>query len=230
MWDCELAFVPSTASCDALTAIRIGFAPYSVGLYANNRFGTEWLLLFGAALCGLSAGVFWMSKATIAIAYPEPENRGKILGYWLTWTVLGNILGGVINLGLNADRTGAGSVGYEVYFVFIAIQSAAPLVAWLLTPPRKAERTGGKEVRLEIHESVTFELKEMAREFLTKRFLLLILFIGTGVYFEAVYFTYIACKHSPYMQVFLLTLGSVVQRPSTGTWIFPFRNRYNHFH
>ena len=135
-----------------------------------------------------------MSEAAIAIAYPEPENRGKILGYWLTWTVMGNILGGAINLGLNADRSGAGAVGYEVYLVFIAIQAVAPLVAWALTPPRKAERTDGVVVKLEITDSISFELKEMVREFLTKNFLLLILFIGAGVYSEAVYFTYIACE------------------------------------
>ena len=32
----------------------MGFAPYAGGLYTNNRFGTEWFVLFGAALCGLS--------------------------------------------------------------------------------------------------------------------------------------------------------------------------------
>lgn len=171
----------------------MGFAPYSAGLYTNNRFGTEWLVLLGAALCGLSAGLFWMSEAAIAIAYPEVENRGRFLGYWLTWTVMGNILGSAINLGLNTERDEAGSVGYEVYLVFIAIQAVAPLVAWLLSPPGKAQRTDGVAVKLEIVGSVSSELGEMAREFLTRRFLLLILFIGAGVYSEAVYFTYIAC-------------------------------------
>jgi hypothetical protein len=61
---------------------RIGYAPYAAGLYTNNRYGTQWLTLFGAALCGLSAGVFWMAEAAIAIAYPEPWNRGKAVGYW----------------------------------------------------------------------------------------------------------------------------------------------------
>ena len=35
-------------------------------------------------LCGISAGVFWMSEAAIAIAYPESDNRRKVLGYWFT--------------------------------------------------------------------------------------------------------------------------------------------------
>lgn len=35
-------------------------AAFAAGLYTNNRFGTEWLVLFGAACCGITAGVFWM--------------------------------------------------------------------------------------------------------------------------------------------------------------------------
>jgi len=58
----------------------VGYAPFAAGLYTNNRFGTEWLVLFGAALCGISAGVFWMAEAAIALSYPEPYNQGKFLG------------------------------------------------------------------------------------------------------------------------------------------------------
>lgn len=176
-----------------LTLDRIGFAPYSAGLYTNNRFGTEWLVLFGAALCGISAGVFWSTEAAIAIAYPEPWNRGKVLGYWLSYTLFGQVLGGAINLGLNADRREAGAVSYKVYLVFIVLQALGPFVALLLTPPRKAERTDGVEVKLEIYDHPWLEMKAMARQFLDRRFLLLILFIGQGVYAEAVYFTYLAC-------------------------------------
>lgn len=135
-----------------------------------------------------------MSEAAIAIAYPEPYNRGKILGYWLTYTLFGQVLGGAINLGLNSDRDQAGFVSHKVYIVFITIQAIAPFVAWLLTPPRKAERTDRKEVRLEIVDNIGSELKEMGREFLGNKLLLLIPFIGAGVYSEAVYFTYIARK------------------------------------
>lgn len=42
----------------ALVFGTLGFAPYAAGLYANNRYGNEWAVLPGAALCGISAGVF----------------------------------------------------------------------------------------------------------------------------------------------------------------------------
>lgn len=32
----------------------MGYAPFAAGLYTNNRYGVEWLMLLGAALCGMS--------------------------------------------------------------------------------------------------------------------------------------------------------------------------------
>ena len=79
----------------ALIFGTMGYAPYAAGLYTNNRFGTEWFVLFGAALCGISAGVFWMAEAAIALAYPEPYNQGRFLGFWLSFRVGGQVVGGV---------------------------------------------------------------------------------------------------------------------------------------
>lgn len=176
----------------ALIFGTIGYAPYAAGLYTNNRFGTEWLVIFGAALCGISAGVFWATEAAIALAYPEPHNKGRVLGYWLTYRLGGQILGGAINLGLNADADQAGKVSYKVYLIFIALQCCGPLVALFLTPPEKVERTDGKKVNLSILENPITELKLVAKTFFSKRFFLLILFIGQAVYAEAVFFTYLS--------------------------------------
>ncbi|KAK0705742.1 major facilitator superfamily domain-containing protein [Apiosordaria backusii] len=176
----------------ALIFGTIGYAPYAAGLYTNNRFGTEWLVLLGAALCGISAGVFWMAEAAIAIAYPEPWNRGKAIGYWLTYRLAGQILGGAINLGLNAKNNEAGKVSYTVFLVFIAMQCTGPIFGFLLNAPEKVQRTDGKKVDLTITRGPIFELKETARLFLGKKFLLMVLFIGQAVFAEAVYFTYLA--------------------------------------
>jgi hypothetical protein len=46
----------------------MGYAPFAAGLYTNNRYGVEWFVYLGAALCGISAGVFWSAEAAIAIA------------------------------------------------------------------------------------------------------------------------------------------------------------------
>jgi MFS family permease len=178
----------------ALIIGTIGYAPYAAGLYTNNRYGVEWLTLLGAALCGVSAGFFWMAEAAIAIAYPEPWNRGKALGYWLTYRLSGQILGGAINLGLNADRSEAGKVSYTVFLVFIGLQAAGPFVAFLLNKPEKVQRKDGKKVNLSITQHPWYEIKATTRLFFSKKFLLIVLFIGQAVFAEAVFFTYLSCK------------------------------------
>lgn len=136
-----------------------------------------------------------MAEAAIAIAYPEPWNKGKALGYWLTYRLGGQILGGAINLGLNADRNGAGKVSHTVYLVFIALQCIGPVVGWFLNSPSKVQREDGKKVELAILQNPWFEIKATTKLFFTKRFLLILLWIGQAVFAEAVYNTYLACKY-----------------------------------
>lgn len=209
----------------ALVFGTLGYAPFAAGLYTNNRFGNEWFVLFGAALCGISAGVFWMAEAAIAISYPEPWNRGKALGYWLTYRLGGQILGGAINLGINSIRNEAGKVGYTVYLVFIALQVSGAFVALLLNPPDKVQRTDGKKVNLIIAEKPWFEIKATTKLFFSKHWLLFILFIGQAVFAEAVYFTYLAGELAEScFQVYVLTPISMVHCASSCAWLFHLGN------
>ncbi|KAJ5569637.1 uncharacterized protein N7459_009067 [Penicillium hispanicum] len=168
----------------------MGYAPYAAGLYTNNRFGDEWLVILGAALCGISAGIFWMAEAAIALAYPEPYNQGRFLGFWLSFRVGGQILGGAINLGLNANRSSAGSVSYTVYLIFIALQALGPFAGLLLSSPSKVQRKDGIPVKLQVGNTVGYEIKSMSKLFISRKFLLIVPFICQAVYTEAVMFSY----------------------------------------
>lgn len=167
-----------------------GYCLFAAGLYTHNRYGTEWFVLFGAAMCGLCAGVFWMSEAAIALAYPEPYNQGRFLGFWLSFRVGGQILGGAIELGVNAHRNKAGSISLSVYEVFIALQALAPFAGLLLSSPSKVQRTDGLPVKLAVKHSPWHEIKEVTKLFFTKNFLLIVPLIAQAVYAEAVAFTY----------------------------------------
>ncbi|KAF4540111.1 MFS transporter [Lasiodiplodia theobromae] len=200
----------------------IGYAPYAAGLYTNNRYGTEWLMLFGAALCGISAGVFWMAEAAIAIAYPEPWNRGKALGYWLTYRLSGQILGGAINLGINAENNKAGKVSYTVFIVFIALQAAGPFVALFLNKPDQVEREDGEKVSLAILENPWYEIKATTKTFFKPKFLLIVCFIGSVVFSEAVFFTYLATWFSVRSRAlgsFLSGIVAVICGNGLGAWL-----------
>ncbi|CAG7559762.1 unnamed protein product [Fusarium equiseti] len=206
----------------ALVIGTIGFAPYSAGLYLNNRYGVEWLVIFGAACCGVSAGIFWSAEAAIAIGYPEPRNRGRLVAYWLSFTRFGQIMGGAINLGLNADRNEAGKVSYKVYLIFIALQALGPFIAFLLNKPSKVQRSDGQKVDMSIHDHPLKEFKATTRTFLKKEFLLLIFWIGQGVYSESIFFTYIALWFSVRARAlgsFISGIVAVIVSNLLGVWL-----------
>ncbi|KAL5354936.1 hypothetical protein BJX96DRAFT_161441 [Aspergillus floccosus] len=170
----------------------VGYAPYAAGLYTNNRFDSEWLTIFGAAVCGLSAGIFWMAESAIALSYPEPYNQGRFLGFWLSFRVGGQIVGGAINLGVNAKRSTAGSVSYTVYIIFIALQAIAPFAGLLLNSPSRVQRSDGLPVKLGISNSPLVELKAMCKLFVSRNYLLIVPLICQAAFTEAVMFSYLS--------------------------------------
>jgi hypothetical protein len=208
----------------------MGYAPYAAGLYTNNRYGTEWFVLFGAALCGLSAGIFWMAEAAIAISYPEPHNQGRFLGFWLSFRVGGQIVGGkcsdvqvtgyyqagnnvytgAINLGINANRDTAGSVSYAVLIVFIVLQALGPFAGQLINSPERVQRTDGLPVKLRIANSPFFEIKAMTKLFFSRNFLLIVPLISQAVFTESVMFTYLSLWFSVRARALGSFLGGIV--------------------
>ncbi|KAL4895276.1 hypothetical protein BDV59DRAFT_191795 [Aspergillus ambiguus] len=170
----------------------VGYAPYAAGLYVNNRFDSEWLTIFGAAVCGLSAGIFWMAESAVALSYPEPYNQGHFLGLWLSFRVGGQIVGGSINLGVNVHRSSPGSVSYAVYIVFIALQALAPFSGLLLSSPSSVQRSDGLPVQLRISNNPLTELKAMYKLFMSKDYLMIVPLIFQAAFTEAVMFSYVS--------------------------------------
>ncbi|KAG0649488.1 unc93 1 [Hyphodiscus hymeniophilus] len=155
-------------------------------------------------LCGISAGVFWMAEGAIALSYPEPYNQGKFLGFWLSFRVGGQVLGGAINLGLNANDNRAGKVSYNVYLAFIALQALGLFAGLLLNKPEKVQRSDGVPVNLTISNGSWFEIKAITKLFISRNFLLIVPLIAQGVYSEAVMFTF----ESLWLSVRARALGS----------------------
>lgn len=124
----------------------IGYPVYGAGLYVNNASATTWFMLFGSALCGISAGFFWAAEASIVIGYPSPKDRAFYLAIWQTAKAAGPIVGGAINLGLNAQTKTAGSVSSATYLVFVAIMCLGLPIALCLSPSQKVWRRDGTQI------------------------------------------------------------------------------------
>ncbi|KAF1851324.1 MFS general substrate transporter [Cucurbitaria berberidis CBS 394.84] len=152
----------------------IGYPLYGAGLYTNNRSANTWFMLFGSALCGISAGFFWAAEAAIIIGYPSPGDRAFYLAIWQTAKAAGPCLGGAINLGLNANRKTTGSVTSATYIVFIVIMCLGLPIALCLSPARKVWRKDG--TRIVTHRAATWgaEFKAVGKLFVSRRILLLL--------------------------------------------------------
>jgi MFS family permease len=152
----------------------IGYPLYGAGLYTNNVSANTWFMLFGSAFCGISAGFFWAAEAAIIIGYPSPGDRAFYLAIWQTAKAAGPIVGGAINLGLNANRKTAGSVSSATYIVFIVIMCLGLPIALCLSPAHKVWRRDG--TKIVTHKAATWgaEFAAVGRLFLSRRILLLL--------------------------------------------------------
>ena len=176
----------------ALVIGTLGFAPNSAALYTHGKYGTAWFVIFGAVLCGISAGVFWATEGYVGIAYPERRRQGFYLSYWLMFRVLGQLLGGAINLGLNASSNAEGSLSDNTYIVFVALQCVSPLVALLISLPHQVQRQDHTHVVLEMKPTAWQEVKATFRALFRKRMHLLLPLIWQTTFSEAILSTYIA--------------------------------------
>lgn len=145
---------------------------------------SEWYVLFGAALCGIGASLFWASEATIAVGYPSESQRGRMVAIWLGIRNLGPLISGIISVGLNAKGRGAGKVSYTTYLVLIAIQCLGFPISLLLSPPNKVVRPDGTKVPYLKGKNTTVmqELRSLWHVTKTPQFALLIPIFITGIW------------------------------------------------
>ncbi|BCS25246.1 uncharacterized protein APUU_41690S [Aspergillus puulaauensis] len=152
----------------------IGYPIYGAGLYTNNYSPTTWFMLFGSALCGISAGFFWAAEAAIIIGYPSPKDRAFYLAIWQTAKAAGPIVGGAINLGLNAQTSGQGSVSASTYIVFIVIMCLGLPIGLCLSPAHKVQRKDKTLVVVNTQSSWAAEFKAVLKLLATRRILMLL--------------------------------------------------------
>ncbi|KAL4967074.1 major facilitator superfamily domain-containing protein [Aspergillus stella-maris] len=152
----------------------IGYPIYGAGLYTNNYSPTTWFMLFGSALCGISAGFFWAAEAAIIIGYPSPKDRAFYLAIWQTAKAAGPIVGGAINLGLNAQDSGQGSVSASTYIVFIVIMCLGLPIALGLSPANKVRRKDRTLVVVHTEATWLAEFKAVFSLLASRRILMLL--------------------------------------------------------
>ncbi|KAH6634757.1 major facilitator superfamily domain-containing protein [Chaetomium sp. MPI-SDFR-AT-0129] len=188
----------------------LGYAPYSASLYVNNRYGTEWFVLFGGATCGIAASALWASEGAIALGYGDVKDRGKYAGIWLGLRELGQLIGAAIQLPLNVSTSSRGKVSYTTYLVLIALQCLGLPLALLVSPPEKVIHKDGTRGRNDTKSKKKTTLKEEARKtwaLLKRKQMFLLIPILIGFQWNTVYLGIYMTK---YFSVRARTLGALV--------------------
>ncbi|CAH0054472.1 unnamed protein product, partial [Clonostachys solani] len=201
----------------------IGYPVYSAGLYANNRYGNEWLVLVGAVTCGISAGLFWASEGAVALGYPEPSKRGRYMNIWLWFRTGGPLVGGAIVLALNHDvhAKKKGKVDATTYLVFVALQCIAAPVALLLSPPEKVQRADGSKIIIKAESSFKAEFKALWSAS-NRRDILLLLPIFWAAYFNQYsgnFQTYYFGVRARALIGFVSNFGTLLSSQLISTWL-----------
>ncbi|KAB5585028.1 hypothetical protein GE09DRAFT_1166021 [Coniochaeta sp. 2T2.1] len=168
---------------NTLIAGTLGWCIYSAALYQNNRYGTEWFVMLGAAICGVSAGLYWAAEGAIILSYPEHAKRGRYLALWLAFKNSGQLIGGAINLGLNVHRSTSGKVSYVTLLVFVVLQACSLPFAFLLSPPEKTRRADGTRIVVAAKTTTREQLRQLWKTASTRQVgLLLPIFFASWFY------------------------------------------------
>ncbi|KAL3486496.1 major facilitator superfamily domain-containing protein [Aspergillus germanicus] len=164
----------------------LGFAINGASLYCNNKFHTIWFMYFASALQGFTTALLWVVQASVMLAYPEPDFKGKFISIWYGSIAAGNSIGGALALGFNAENL--------TYIPLIAIAACGPFIALLLSNPEKVVRRDGVKIQTKKQPSAWEEAKKVfsavqRREmlFLTPLFIFSQWFLSYKGNFTAVY-------------------------------------------
>ncbi|KAL2190299.1 MFS general substrate transporter [Thermothelomyces heterothallicus CBS 203.75] len=185
----------------------LGYAPYSASLYVNNRYGTEWFVLFGGVTCGIAASALWASEGAIALGYGKVEDRGKFTGIWLGLRELGQLIGASIQLSMNVRSSSRGKVGYTTYLVLIALQCLGLPLALLASSPEKVIHSDGTRGRVVAKNTTIKEEVRKTWNLLKRKQMFLLVPILIGFQWNG---TYLGIYMTKYFSVRARTLGSLV--------------------
>ncbi|TIB98996.1 MFS general substrate transporter [Wallemia mellicola] len=205
-----------------LFAGAVLYTPYAAALYTLNRYNNIPFLYGGSVLCGLGASLFWCTESAIAIAYPLPHERGRMVSIWLGIRQFGMILGGAISLGYNIKGDSTGKISYSTYYAMIALMCLSGPAALLLSNPRKVRRSDGSHVKF----AKNFNLKDEVikiKNLATSRYLLalipIFIFGQWGTVYQSNYLTTYFTVRTRALASLLAGIVSLISNLSVGWFL-----------
>ncbi|BCS19552.1 uncharacterized protein APUU_12380A [Aspergillus puulaauensis] len=178
----------------------VGFSINGASLYCNNKFQTTWLMYFASALQGFTTALLCIGtrvvQASIMLAYPEADFKGKFISIWYSSIAAGQSVGGALALGFNAENQNAGAITPITYIPLITIAACGPFIALLLSNPEKVIRRDGVKVQSKKQPNALEEAKKVFSALARKEIILLVPMFIFSQWFLSYKGTFTAVYHS----------------------------------
>lgn len=119
---------------------------YGAAFWCYNNTKNHGFVFFGGAMCGFGAALLWSSASVVMLGYATEGQKGKFIAIQFGMLYFGQVLGGVIPLGLNINNHNSGSVSNGTYAALTILMALSGLSGACILNPQGMVRTDGTRV------------------------------------------------------------------------------------
>lgn len=135
------------------------YAVYVGSLWYYDEIGKTGYPYASGPIIGIGAGMVFITAGYISTAYPEEREKGAYATMLMNMQGLGSVIGGIIPVVINRNKSTAAGVPRSVYISFIVIMIIGGLITLLLQRPQKLKRDDGSTVAVHPPRGAWEELK-----------------------------------------------------------------------
>ncbi|KAJ2379218.1 hypothetical protein GGI05_006626, partial [Coemansia sp. RSA 2603] len=152
------------------------YALYSASYIYLNHTGNGAFTIATGPILGLGAGVLWSAQGMVVMSYPSQDKKGRYISVFWAIFNMGGVVGGIVPLITNFDQGDSHTavpLSTVAYIIFVALETAGALCAFLLAPPENVIRSDGSYVVFKDCTNVYKEAVETLKVFQNQWMLLL---------------------------------------------------------
>ena len=124
----------------------IGYCLYAASFLCYNHTENQGFVIFAGAFLGLCAGLLWTAQGSIMMSYPPENAKGRYISwFWIIFNT-GAVIGSLIPLGQNINRTSNGTVSDGTYIGFIILMVIGGILTLALVNVESVIREDGSKV------------------------------------------------------------------------------------
>lgn len=123
-----------------------GYFLYAASFLSYNINQNKGFVYFAGALLGFCAALLWTAQGTIMTSYPLEKQKGRFIArFWVIFNT-GAVIGGLVPLGENINKTSNSNVSNGTYIGFMVLMFVGFSLTIFLVDSSKVIRKDGSKV------------------------------------------------------------------------------------